>query len=126
MIRFLLDTPELIRRMPWRTLWQVVQVVRLGIHKHRNDAWYNTTFSTRYWIEKLVRHLIGELLGHEGDHESGLPPLAHGICNAMMHNEAKQRGLLLDDRAEVLTDLLTNREWLADQVRRVYSQRRAA
>ena len=97
------------RSIPWRGLWRVVQVIWLGIEKHRGDSWYKArTWPASYWLGKELRHTDAYIVGRDLDSESGRHHLAHLACDALMHLSMIERGVIEDDREYVLCDRLSS------------------
>lgn len=67
--------------LPLRILTPVVEVLTFGASKYGPNNWQNLVdFEARY-TAALCRHLAAWQSGERLDPESGLPHLAHMICN---------------------------------------------
>ena len=100
---------RLLRAIPWRGLWRVVQVIWSGIDKHRHDAWYKSDcWPASLWIGKEYRHLDAYVQGWDLDDESGRHHLAHLGCDVLMHLSIVGRGAIEDDREYALCDRMAD------------------
>lgn len=69
--------------IPWRALRPVVQVLAAGAAHYGDDNWRRVRpFEARY-REALLRHVAAYAEGERVDADSGLPTLAHVVCNAL-------------------------------------------
>jgi hypothetical protein len=70
-------------RIPWKALARVVDVLEYGAKKYAPDNWRKVSDPhKRYW-DAAMRHLIDWQGGELCDKESGLPHLAHAVCDVL-------------------------------------------
>jgi hypothetical protein len=69
--------------LPWKALGSVVGVLEYGAKKYAPEAWRNVPGGKARYREALLRHVIAYTRGEDLDPESGLPHLAHVVCNAL-------------------------------------------
>ena len=70
--------------VPWGAMRQVVRVFKFGAEKHSPDGWRTAKDARRRYFAASMRHLNAWWLGETKDPESGLHPLAHVICCALI------------------------------------------
>jgi len=68
--------------IPPGVLDPVVKVLTLGAEKYSGDNWMRVDDCGRRYYSALMRHLEAWRSGESTDPESGLPHLAHVVCNA--------------------------------------------
>lgn len=78
--------------LPWRAVSLLVDVLTFGAKKYGAQSWRNVD-PTRY-DDALGRHLYAWRIGERNDPESGLPHLAHALCNVafMLELDEQKRG----------------------------------
>ncbi len=73
----------------------VQKVLEFGATKYGRDSWLNGNhFNHRDNHASMSRHLAEAYTGKAEDEESGLDPLLHLACRALMSYTLKQRGNL--------------------------------
>lgn len=73
----------------------VVEIMRNGAAKHGEGTWLdkdNPSLQHKPNCASMFRHLADHHAGVEQDHESGLDPLLHLACRALMRYTRKKRG----------------------------------
>lgn len=65
--------------LPMASIRQVVKVLTYGAAKYQDEGWRKVE-PARY-LDALYRHLYEWGMGRTHDEESGLPHLAHALCN---------------------------------------------
>lgn len=94
--------------MPTSILLQVARVFELGAGKYGLKNWRRQAVDASTYHDAIFRHLTAWFEGGEDiDDESGQSHLAHIIACAMILMDAKNLGMLVDDRGktEVLDQL---------------------
>ncbi len=83
-------------------LWEVefddvIKVLEMGAKKHGDKNWLEfkgTKSSAVSMHASMFRHLAESSVGNRQDQESGLDPLLHLACRALMMYTRYQRGML--------------------------------
>lgn len=68
--------------LPFEQLESSIKVLAFGKNKYGFDNWKKCNDTKRY-EDALMRHVISYMKGDKVDKESGLPHLAHAICNCL-------------------------------------------
>jgi len=77
------------------TAWkEVVKVFMFGAEKHEPFGWKGVPDARTHYYEAAMRHLTDWYEGQEEDPESGLHPLAHLACDALILLARKIDGTL--------------------------------
>lgn len=73
--------------VPVRAMEDWAKVISLGARKYGENNWQKLKNPRSRYYAALMRHLVSWWRGEEIDPESGLPHLAHVMCNAsfLMH-----------------------------------------
>lgn len=67
--------------LPLGPIWYIVKVISYGAVKYAPNAWQRLPdFENRYYAAAM-RHITAWRQGEKIDKESGLPHLAHALCN---------------------------------------------
>jgi hypothetical protein len=69
--------------LPWPAVEQVVAVLTFGAEKYQAWSWPTVPDARRRYFAATIRHAVAWLRGEKIDPESGLPHLAHLVCNAL-------------------------------------------
>lgn len=69
--------------LPWGAVEEVVKVLEFGAKKYAPDGWRHVPNGESRYFSALIRHLVAWREGEWLDPESGLPHLAHVVCNAL-------------------------------------------
>ncbi len=69
--------------LPWPAVEQVVGVLTFGANKYSAWSWPSTPDARRRYFASAIRHAVAWVKGERLDPESGLPHLAHLVCNAL-------------------------------------------
>lgn len=78
------DTGKLrYRLLPVRPLRRLVEVLEFGARKYGTDTWQGISNGRERYTDALMRHVEAWRSGEQNDPESGLPHMAHAMCNAM-------------------------------------------
>lgn len=77
------------------------KVLTFGAKKYAAGNWADGSFKASRLVGALKRHLEAYVSGEKLDPESGLPHLYHASCCLMFLSTQDERGLLIDDLAEV-------------------------
>jgi Domain of unknown function (DUF5664) len=90
--------------MPEAALEQVIKVFMLGQKKYGRWNWLDNAAEVSYtrYLNAMERHFKKFKRGQDFDEESGLPELAHLICNALMLLTYQLLKLGIDDRRKDL------------------------
>lgn len=85
--------------LPWDALEEVIKVMTHGASKYGDRNWELGMDYTRL-VGSTYRHVFIEWLSHkrECDEETGLHPIAHGICGLLMLLAYELRGTGHDNR----------------------------
>ncbi len=73
-------------RFPWRAVIPVVRVLEFGKHKYGKwGGWKDVDQAVERYSDAFFRHVtdLSEFGLTHNDEESGLPTLAHAICDAV-------------------------------------------
>ncbi len=71
-------------RFPWRAVTPVVRVLEFGKWKYGAwGGWQKVDDAEARYTDALARHAADYFDGVRIDHESGLPTLAHLLCDAV-------------------------------------------
>jgi len=84
--------------IPPEATWLLGQVLTMGAKKYDSRNW-EKGFDWGRSVAALKRHLTAWEAGEDKDPESGLPHLAHVLCNAAFLVTFEARGIGTDDRA---------------------------
>lgn len=87
-----------IEGVPTAPLFQVGEVMRLGIRKYGLTNWRHEPVSASVYYNAAMRHIMSWWDGHTLDHESGQPHLAHAAACLLILLDAKTSDDLIDDR----------------------------
>lgn len=88
-----------IHFFPANVLAEVNEVMRSGAEKYGLKNWRATHVSASTYYDSIFRHMVEWYeLGQDADPDSGLSPLAHIVASAAILLDAKDRGVLIDDR----------------------------
>lgn len=68
--------------IPSRPLWKIAEVFGFGANKYDSDNW-RKSYSWKWSIDSLHRHINLFEQGQDIDDESGLPHLAHAAVHCM-------------------------------------------
>ena len=72
----------MVELIPPECMGEVGKVMEHGCHKYAPNNWKKGTNWLRY-IGSALRHIFAWMTGVDKDHESGINPLAHAICDLM-------------------------------------------
>lgn len=73
----------------------VYKVLEVGAEKYGSNSWLKGMhFNRKDNCDSMFHHLAEHYSGVEADAESGLDPLLHIACRALMMHTLKERGLL--------------------------------
>ena len=76
----------------------VEKVLVFGAQKYGKDAWLTGQhFNRKNNFASMSRHAAEAYTGHNVDAESGLHPLLHLACRALMQYTLEKRGTLKND-----------------------------
>jgi hypothetical protein len=75
--------------LPWKAVSKLAEVIEYGAKKYAPNNWRKADDLSRY-EDALLRHVVAHLQGEKLDPESGLPHLAHALCNAAFLLELKE------------------------------------
>lgn len=78
--------------LPLRAIKQVVKVLTFGAEKYAPDGWRTVPNPIERYYAAHLRHLTAWREGEEMDSESGLPHLAHALCNLLFIYELEAEG----------------------------------
>lgn len=101
------ETPEIEKKatkpglhaLPIRPLFLAGEVMRQGALKHGGTYNYRAkALKASMYYDALLRHLARWWERRDVDEESGMPHLAHVICNAVMLLDCEDNRTLIDDR----------------------------
>ena len=67
--------------IPPESLLYLGQVLTFGANKYEPWGWVNVDRATERYYGAALRHLMAWANGNPIDKESGLPHLAHALCN---------------------------------------------
>ena len=87
-----------IEGVPVAPLFQVGEVMRLGIRKYGLTNWRHDPITASVYYNAAMRHLMSWWDGEATDRESGQPHLAHAAACIFILLDAKRLDVLLDDR----------------------------
>lgn len=74
-----------LSHLPWRQMFDVLRVFAFGAWKHRNDLWCDKDHTLLHFHCKAKGHIDAWWVDNEhADHETGLHPLAHAICDLLI------------------------------------------
>lgn len=68
--------------LPMRALQEVAKVLAFGVKKYDRNSWQGVKPRRRYFAA-MMRHLFDRALGKKIDEESGLPTMAHAVCDGL-------------------------------------------
>lgn len=77
--------------------YDVLKVLEMGAQKYEAKAWLEeegATMGKARNSDSMFHHLAEHYAGIEQDHESGLSPLLHLACRALMAYTRQQRGIV--------------------------------
>jgi hypothetical protein len=69
--------------LPFKAITEVVKVLEFGKQKYAKDNWQKVTNGKERYLDAAFRHLVDYLEGKKVDEESGLPTLAHAVCDLL-------------------------------------------
>jgi len=69
--------------VPEGVMKEVIAVLEYGAAKYDVDNWQHVDNGRVRYYDAAMRHIDDWYQGADEDHESGLPHLAHAICNLM-------------------------------------------
>lgn len=87
-----------IEGVPTAPIFQVGEVMRLGIQKYGLTNWRHDAVSASVYYNAAMRHIMSWWDGQNLDHESGQPHLAHAAACLLILMDAKMSDDLIDDR----------------------------
>jgi hypothetical protein len=90
---------------PWLSVMEMVRVLEFGAQKY--DSW-NWSKGLKYMqtIASTIRHLLKFMSGEDLDDESGLPHVAHAMCNCAFLLHFVKMGGGTDDRPKALAGMM--------------------
>ena len=68
--------------MPWEQLETVLEVLEYGANKYGPYNWQQLENARDRYFSAALRHLLTSQI-KDDDNESGLPHLAHAVCNLL-------------------------------------------
>lgn len=83
----------------------LTRVLERGAIKYASHNWRNG-FDKSELVNCIMRHTLEFLAGNDTDHETGLPIMAHIMCNAMFCLELDAAGKATDSRYKYDKDLM--------------------
>jgi hypothetical protein len=103
-----------IEGVPTAPLFEVGEVMRLGIQKYGLTNWRHEPISASVYYNAAMRHIMSWWDGEDKDFESRQPHLAHAVACLLILMDAKISDDLIEDRPRCgLTgshiDLMTKR-----------------
>ena len=69
--------------LPWSAIEQVARVQMHGAKKYERDNWKHLITEQERVSAAMMRHLAAWFDGEKTDPETGLPHLAHAVCNGL-------------------------------------------
>jgi hypothetical protein len=69
--------------LPFKAITEVVKVLEFGKQKYAEDSWKTVPNGKRRYLKAAFRHFVDYLEGKTVDEESGLPTLAHAVCDLL-------------------------------------------
>lgn len=75
----------------WKPVKWLVRIRMYGLKKYPNaDNWKG--IDNQIWYDAMLRHIVAYAQGEATDKESGLPHLAHALCNLcyLIENELEE------------------------------------
>jgi hypothetical protein len=69
--------------LPWPALELVAQAFTQGASKYSDYGWKTLPDARRRYFAAAIRHAVAWVKGEKTDPESGLPHLAHLVCNSL-------------------------------------------
>jgi hypothetical protein len=67
----------------WRSIEEIAKVMTEGAKTHGDEGWRDLLNGKNRYFAALMRHLLEWRIGEGIDKDSGMPHLAHVMCNAM-------------------------------------------
>lgn len=83
---------DLVTRGFPKVLTTLGTILGFGAKKYRADSWRQVPNGVSRYEAAAMRHFIAHSSGEKLDPESGLPHLAHAICNLMFVMELIEAG----------------------------------
>lgn len=90
--------------LDFEALEDVVRVLEFGASKYERGNWRLGLKHTEI-IDSLMRHLHEIMIGNDTDNETGLPHIAHIMCNAMFLSYMMKHKPEFDDRLNKHTSI---------------------
>jgi hypothetical protein len=87
-----------IEGVPVAPLFQVGEVMRLGISKYGLANWRHDPITASVYYNAAIRHLFSWWDGEDVDMESGQPHLAHAVACLLILLDAERIKVLTNDR----------------------------
>jgi hypothetical protein len=83
--------------LPVKPIEDVTKVITFGANKYGDNNWKQLNNARERYYAACARHIAEYRKGNQIDDESGLPHLAHAMCNIifimeLMDNEDNQKG----------------------------------
>ena len=77
--------------VPWEEVEPLAEILTFGAEKYGDNTWQTIPDGPKRYKAALFRHLVAWCKGEKLDPESGLPHLAHAMCNIvfLMHFEKR-------------------------------------
>lgn len=87
-----------IEGVPTAPLFEVGEVMRLGIRKYGLTNWRHDPISASVYYNAAMRHIMSWWDGQDMDDESGQHHLAHAVACLLIMLDARTSDDLIDDR----------------------------
>ena len=87
-----------IEGVPTAPLFEVGEVMRLGIRKYGLTNWRHDPISASVYYNAAMRHIMSWWDGQNTDDESGQHHLAHAVACLLIMLDARTSDDLIDDR----------------------------
>ena len=68
--------------IPPYALTQLAGVLTFGAKKYKAHSWRTVPNGKERYLAALLRHVVAHMGGESKDPETGLPHMAHAMCNA--------------------------------------------
>jgi hypothetical protein len=69
--------------LPWHELELLAKVLTVGAEKYGDNTWQTVPDGLDRYKAAMLRHYAAYCMGEEYDQETGLPHMAHVVCNAV-------------------------------------------
>lgn len=68
--------------IPPHALTELAKVLTFGAQKYAPQSWRSVENGKDRYLAALLRHVVAHMQGEQNDDETGLPHMAHVMCNA--------------------------------------------